>query len=128
MIENIESLMILDRLISLLEFDAVLVATKKSFKGKDKLLISNDKDNNTHFHKTEDCYQKFNSDLKEILGASQWFTVVKDMICGQTKLLSMDKLVAVNNAVEFGNKVLENYDEVRSRLTQRKRAYFGEFC
>src|SRR5207253_11228412 len=40
------------------------------------------RDNPTHFHKTNDCYVKYNKDLRKIFNVSEWFKAVKDMICG----------------------------------------------
>lgn len=134
--QNIEQLMIMDKLIKLLDFDKELTSKKNSFNDKDKRLMGEQSKNYkysyeiqgncAHFHKTNDCYIKYNKDLRRLFNVGEWFNVVKDMLTGLKPLITMDKIVKIDEAIVFGQKVLENYCEVRKILSEVRRAYFDK--
>ena len=130
---NIPQLITLEKLLYLLECDKELTDAKNSFTKKDKRLMSEHsrnhklsyetKENASHFHKTNDCYVKYNKDLRQIFDISEWFNRVKDMICGITPLIGIDKFVAIDEAIAFGQEVLKNYKKVRRILHLQKQEY-----
>ena len=120
-IENIGNLIILEKLFELLELDNKLTMTKNSFTKKDKYdyFLSGDvKDNPQHFYKTNNCYIKYNKDLRQIFGVSEWFKNAKDMLCNIKPLICA--------SIEFGKKVLTNYEKVRNVLHKCKKIYFDK--
>lgn len=124
LLENIELIKSLSLLINLLKFDESLRNTSKCFTQKDKTLMRQHK-LSSHYYKTNDCYFKFNKDLKQFFDNSEWFDVVKDIICGDKTLeYSLDELKTnIDPILEFGRKVEENYDEIKSDLSIQKREY-----
>ena len=85
MLDNIDFIKSLEFLIDLLDFDESLRAQNKSFTLKDKKLM-NQHALFDHYRKTNDCYFKFNKDLNQFFDNTEWFNVVKDIICGNKKL------------------------------------------
>lgn len=124
LINNIEIMKSLQFLVDLLDFDRNLRNKYKSFGCKDKGLMKQHK-LASHYFKTNDCYIKFNKDLKQFFDDSEWFNVVKDIICGNRELTySFKKLqIYITPIINFGEKVLENYEEIRHDLSVRKRYY-----
>ena len=124
LINNVQIMKSLQFLIDLLNFDKNLRNTYKSFGCKDKGLMKQHK-LASHYFKTNDCYFKFNKDLKQFFDDSEWFNVVKDIICGDRELVySFGQLQSyITPIIKFGKKVEENYDEIKYDLSIRKRHY-----
>jgi len=127
LLENIDIIMSLEFLIKLLDFDETLRRTNKSFTMKDKRLMKQH-DLSSHFYKTNDCYFKFNKDLKQFFDSSEWFNVVKDIICGDRSLdYSLEELKSnISSTLSFGEEVQNNYDTIRQKLSRCKRFYHNE--
>lgn len=124
LINNIEIIKSLEFLVDLLDFDTRLRNTYKSFGCKDKGLMKQHK-LASHYFKTNDCYFKFNKDLKQFFDDSEWFNVVKDIICTNKELTYSFKQLqsCITPIINFGKKVEENYDEIKHDLSIRKRHY-----
>lgn len=124
LIDNIEIIKSLQFLLELLDFDRDLRNKYKSFGCKDKGLMKQHR-LASHYFKTNDCYIKFNKDLKQFFDNSEWFNVVKDIICGNRELTYSFKELQkyIIPIINFGEKVLENYEEIRHDLSIRKRHY-----
>ncbi len=117
LLDDIEILKSLQLLIDLLNFDEQLRNTSKNFTQKDKNLMKQHKLSN-HYYKTNDCYFKYNKDLKQFFDNSEWVDVVKDIICGD-KILKYSLKELEDNILpilDFGRKVEENYDEIKANL------------
>ena len=127
LIDNMDFVKSLQFLIDLLKFDVDLRDKSKSFTLKDKKLI-NQYDLSDHYHKTNDCYFKFNKDLKKFFDHSEWFLVVKNIICGNKDInSSLEELISnIIPIIDFGKKVDENYDHVKAKLIRCKRFYHNE--
>jgi hypothetical protein len=124
LIDNIQRLMILDNLINLLKFDSELRFVNKSFTQKDLKLLNQHK-LASHWYKTNDCYFKFNKDLKKFFNDTKWFIVVRDILYGNVKCnYTLSELeVNINPILEFGVKVEEHYEAIRSNLCKCKREF-----
>jgi len=124
LLDNIEIIKSLELLIKLLDFDNRLRRLSKSFSQKDKTLMNQHK-LSRHFYKTNDCYFKFNKDLKKFFDNTEWFNKVKNIICGKIKLeYSYNYLKSnINEILDFGEKVNDNYEEIKGDLSQCKRKY-----
>ena len=124
LLDNIDVIKSLEFLINLLNFDKSLRDQNKSFTLKDKKLM-NQHELSDHYRKTNDCYFKFNKDLKLFFDDSEWFNVVKDIICGNKKLeYSLETLESnISPTLEFGKKINENYNEIKTQLSRCKRFY-----
>jgi hypothetical protein len=127
LINDIDFVRSLQILIDLLKFDVDLREKNKSFTQKEKRLIKQH-ELSDHYHKTNDCYFKFNKDLKQFFDDSEWFLVVKNMICGNKDInSSLEELESnINPIIEFGKKVDENYDHVRIKLSRCKKYYHDD--
>ena len=79
----------------------------------------------SHYYKTNDCYFKFNKDLKQFFDDSEWVNVVKDIICVNKELnYSLEELKTnISPTVVFGKEVQGNYEEIRNKLNRCKRLY-----
>jgi hypothetical protein len=124
LLDNIEVMKCLQFLLDLLNFDERLRRNNKSFTLKDKKLMKQHGLSN-HYYKTNDCYFKFNKDLKQFFDDSEWFTIVKDIICGNRELnFSFNELeFNISPTLEFGKEVDENYDDIRKKLSRCKSFY-----
>lgn len=124
LLDNINIIKSIELLMNLLRFDDMLRRNNKSFILKDKKLMKQH-DLSDHYYKTNDCYFKFNKDLKKFFDDSEWFTIVKDIICGNRELCySLEELdLNISPTLEFGKKVYENYDDIKKKLSRCKRFY-----
>lgn len=126
LLDNINIIKSIKNLVDLLKFDEKLRNKNKCFSQKDKNLINQHK-LSAHYYKTNDCYFKFNKDLKIIFDNTEWFNVVKDIICGNEKLNNFGCLASnIKDTLQFGEKVYENYDDILSKLSRCKRFYHNK--
>lgn len=129
-IDNLKTLNTLGCLSQLVVLDKKLNDHRYYFLNTKKMqIITNNNDNGigkgnlTHLRRTNQCFKRFNEKLKSIFG-ERWFNVARDMISGKVDLIDLDNFEEeLRDARDFGEQILENYEEVKQTFSKSKREY-----
>lgn len=123
-------------LMDLLNIDRILKWQKKSFTLKDKKIMKQNNDNKyfaigsgilDHFNKTNNCHRKFNEKLNLLFDNKQWFIAVRNILMGKEFLTITEEMKEqILDAIEFGNNIDNNYDEIKKDIYNCKRVYFDQ--
>lgn len=133
-INAIPSLMGWEFLAKLLSLDEKLLETRRSFQKKHYVILKqNDgrwdtKGELSHLNKTNDCYKKYNNDLRKVCGNDHWFEIIKRLMSTNTNvgLIPYWYMTHLEKTYYFGQKILQHYNSIKEVIKTCKNRYFDK--